>query len=1108
MRFPSRHILAVLAVICAPVFHAAAAPSPSDGPLVVDFGGAPPDAPVAGLDQWQRGFAPAPAADVTGTKEVVVLRVYFHDYANTSRYTKTQVDGFFNNDLNKLWQNTSYGKINIHAQVTDQYQLPSDRSHYITDHSDGDTSDGDQFDNVMNDAIDKSPAGIDWSNVDAVFVVMAETDATQFHRGQGGTGTYKMGPGGSLKKVGCGIFSENPSDSDVAVWGRWCHELGHAFQVGGPAHPSNYNNYFELMDHNMPGQTGVFEKQANIAFPGWMPPAKYQVITPAQGGDTAIVWAEEYNPAGQPNIQAVKATISGNLYYLISVRRRINGDDLLPDFGIPGIPDEGVLIERVSEGSDPWVTVVGKGGDRNVLWKGGDTYSNTSDGIYIAIEKVDVDNYRVIVRFNGDFAHQPDVMINPWTSPPGNTWETTDIWVDSPLNGYGVFRYGTWDDGTGNQVPRGNGDDPAIGQVNRLYVRVRNIGFATATNVTVHVERTDPPGLGINGASGWVPVTGSAATSTIDSSSFPALASLAAGATADVNLNWTPNFAVPPGTPAGDAFFFHTCIRVKIDPVPGETVLGNQDGDREQENIDYFQASPGTPGPSHKAFRLRNDDPVNPKWFHLAYQSDVPPAWGLDVNGGQLAVRLDPGEVREIPVTITPVGPAVVGGTFGVDVSANYFRDLVNTLNPSDKHMEFKPLGGVRVETHVNGPTQISCTATQESPRQIRVDGKLTGIDGFIGPNSPLFVFIEGLDVRRDYLPETGRLVQVNLDGTFTGHLNGDTNKWCPYEAMAMFAGTDMLASAAAIAPIANLTPPVRGDMTGDCVLDMTDITEMLRVAGGLDVAYPGQIVACDTDGDGQITCVDAVAFLRGMRVRRGGAVTRTPTNAYSTYGVYIDDPLLNGQPDVRLVTSHRFIAAYNTPVGVWYDSGAAKWVVYNEDLSAMSNNEVFGYYFGERVKSAPATGAFVVKLDDPGFTGNPSAIPLAVHDFVAAYNPSPVGLIFDTTAPQPWYAYNESGTAMASGEPFFYMDAGASGGRAFHYAYNDYFGYGVYLDDPRLNGNPGATVIAQHGYQSAINASAVGVWYDFIAGKWIAYNETRGPLATGEAIHYLVVSN
>ena len=56
------------------------------------------------------------AAPVLGAKKVMVLRVYFHDYAATSRYSQAQVQGFFSN-LDTLWQNTSYAKININSVV-------------------------------------------------------------------------------------------------------------------------------------------------------------------------------------------------------------------------------------------------------------------------------------------------------------------------------------------------------------------------------------------------------------------------------------------------------------------------------------------------------------------------------------------------------------------------------------------------------------------------------------------------------------------------------------------------------------------------------------------------------------------------------------------------------------------------------------------------------------------------------------------------------------------------------------------------------------------------------------------------------------------------------
>ena len=80
------------------------------------------------------------------------------------------------------------------------------------------------------------------------------------------------------------------------------------------------------------------------------------------------------------------------------------------------------------------------------------------------------------------------------------------MWVDSPVNGYGTYRYGTWSDLIGGTVPQGNGDDPAIGQVNRLYARVRNYGTIAATNVVVHFDVTDPLGLGIAGSNGFVQI--------------------------------------------------------------------------------------------------------------------------------------------------------------------------------------------------------------------------------------------------------------------------------------------------------------------------------------------------------------------------------------------------------------------------------------------------------------------------------------------------------------------------------------------------------------------------------------------------------------------------
>jgi hypothetical protein len=739
-------------------------------------------------------------ANVTGTKNVVVLRTYFNDYANSSRYTKAEVQGFFT-QLDTLWgTHNSYGVINISAQVSDLFKLPSNRSSYIDDFPDGDLSNGGKYMLVLNDAIANSPAGITWTNVDAVMVVMAETDTTQLHRGQGNKCTVKMGPtsGAASKLVGCAIFSENPGNSDLNVWGRWAHELGHAFQEGNPPHPSNYNSNFELMDASYPGQTGMFEKWIPGGFGGWMPNTKYKVFTAATGGGNSAVYAEEFSPGTKPNSQAVKADITASLYYLVSVRRRINGDELR-DNGVgatTGIPDEGVLIERVVENGDasvtgaPWVVVQGKGGDRDKVWQEGDQFQNASDGMFIKVDKkVDDDNYEVTVRYS-DGSMQPDVGMYSWISPPGNTYETTDIWIDSPVNGYGTFRYGSWSDLHGGTVPQGNGDDPAIGQVNRIYARVRNFGTLPATNVVVHFDITNPPGLGINGANGFIEL-GSA-----NSTQFPGLASIPAGGTTDVYLEWTPNFTITPAQMAAGRFFFHTCLRVRIDHLAGEKVFGNQDGDGQQENIDYFQATggPGAPpgAPYQSAIRLRNDDLVNKKYFYVNYKNDIPPGWVVEVNNGESGVELLPNEIRDIPIVIKQTSSKPWGSAFALDVSASSMRLLVNDRNPKDTHPEFKVLGGTRVEARVVAQVKLECRA-RKTADGIMIEGRLSGFPEKLG-DAGFPVYLEGVDGARNLLPHSAVLVEAKGTAAFRGYLK--RSEPIPRAAVCLFTGTDKLASA------------------------------------------------------------------------------------------------------------------------------------------------------------------------------------------------------------------------------------------------------------------------------------------------------------------------
>jgi hypothetical protein len=385
---------------------------------------------------------------------------------------------------------------------------------------------------------------------------------------------------------------------------------------------------------------------------------------------------------------------------------------------------------------------------------------------------------------------QPDVGMYSWLSPPGNTWETTDIWIDSPVNGYGTFRYGTWSDLHGGTVPQGNGDDPAVGQVNRFYARVRNFGTLPATNVIVHFDVTNPPGLGINGSNGFVQI------GSVTSAQFASLASIPAGGFADVYIDWTPNFTVTPAQLAAGHFAFHTCVRTRMDHLTNERVFGNQDGDGQQENIGYFEATqgPGAPAgePYNNVIRLRNDDHTNKKYFYINYKNALPTDWIVDVNNGASGVELQPGEARDIPVRLRQTSPKPYGSVFAVEILASSQRYLVNDKNPNDVHVEFKTLGGTRVEARVVARVKLACAA-RDTKAGVEVSGELSGLP-LKQQRAPLPILVEGVDADRRFLGSSGQIVQTRGSETFRTVLR--RMKTRPGAVACLFAGTNTLASA------------------------------------------------------------------------------------------------------------------------------------------------------------------------------------------------------------------------------------------------------------------------------------------------------------------------
>lgn len=336
-------------------------------------------------------------------------------------------------------------------------------------------------------------------------------------------------------------------------------------------------------------------------------------------------------------------------------------------------------------------------------------------------------------------------------------------------------------------------------------------------------------------------------------------------------------------------------------------------------------------------------------------------------------------------------------------------------------------------------------------------------------------------------------------------------------------------ASAATLTGADSATPSFTPDVQGTYVIQLTifdgagqmaithvavsavGVIQALRIAGGLIASNADSLAglnAVNTGAStGRVDIADAVRLAQGgMSSHIGcGAVTRGSTNRYSTVGVVLDDPRLNNWPDARIVACHRFVNTYNGVIGVWYWAAMGRWVLYNDDATPMADGEIINYSFGPQVHSvtrsaSTAPYAWGVLLSDPALQENAYANVLATHMFVAGYDSSPLGLHFDG---ENWAAYNENAADMYTGERFFFVDADGSGGRTTHTSTNDYHGYGLILDDLRLNGNPNATLLAQHDGVTNANPSAMGVWYN--GSHWVVYNENRFQLPLGEAVNYLV---
>ena len=339
------------------------------------------------------------SAQPAGPQQFLILRVRFSDMTGF-RYDPTQTQHLFDQVARHWGRSIAYnnpGGFDLKFVISPEIALTKKTADYVDSGSDNSTWNA--FVALANDAVSNAPAGTKWDGLRGIVVLFADnrpTPSCGFYRGGTSSSTLSFSPPGAKPiTVYVSIVGENSCDPDDRVWGRIAHEVGHNLQNGDtPSHPSDYNSNFEQMDAEYPAQSGVFEKQSGRAFGAWLPNGKYREVTLSTGASVTVL-AEEIDPTTHPVPQAVRAYLifgGRQVYYLVSVRRRVNGDDRDTGSGLAsptdcnatqtprGIPDCGVLIERVVENGNPaikdcdsgncvtrWVQVIGNSGNADRL---------------------------------------------------------------------------------------------------------------------------------------------------------------------------------------------------------------------------------------------------------------------------------------------------------------------------------------------------------------------------------------------------------------------------------------------------------------------------------------------------------------------------------------------------------------------------------------------------------------------------------------------------------------------------------------------------------------------------------------------------------------------
>jgi Bacterial Ig-like domain (group 3)/CARDB len=721
---------------------------------------------------------------------------------------------------------------------------------------------------AINAALALDPSFFDDANGVSILILptYGESDYTDFD-----LNSYS----GISQQVTESVLSE---DTPNPVWGGWSHEFGHQLEyVGGTqtsgqwlGHPSGYNSGYDLMDSCYPcGESSYgllgkpFVTDARTVFPGWLD-AKHVAVVPIPSGPAGqtFVLPPLTQNVTTPVVQAVEIPIDAQRSYWVNVRERVAADTF--QNGV-GIHSAGVQIQYTDVNAVFPVTVcrpfesptcIDKNTDPPnwpyLMWPAGSTFTDASNSITIEVIKAVSGGFEVTVNRDVPPNH-PDLFITPWLTPPENTYETVDIWVDSVCNGYGVLRYGKRSDGT----VIGSGDDPCVNHENRVYATIHNIGSAAAGSTTAQFQVSNPLGVGMTGS--WT---------SLGKATVPAIP---AGGSATVFVTWTPTPTLTEAEIMAMHFSFHSCIQVIVAPVAGELVTTNNSA---QENIGYFEAvAQGTAVSGnynfpvlHSNFPITNSFPGNSQQYSMRTLSHLPAGWTFKVNGGVRDIQISTGTTTPIPVVITPA-PSPVGKTYDLRADA---LTILTLQNHGSAHPSWFNAGGVDLNAHTVLPSAINVAGSVSPPGNT---APTVDVRGALNPA------VAGAVVTIDLYSSAGGNFSAQLTVAASGKYSGTFQPgFFPTNVRVIWQGNMMYESAVATANVST-----QSATTTALTSSLNPSTVNANVTFTATVTALGSGVTSPT---GTVTFMDGATTLGSVAVSGGKAAFSTSTLAVGSHSI------------------------------------------------------------------------------------------------------------------------------------------------------------------------------------------------------------------------------